>query len=99
MKVTDIYINDTESQLIESIMIRIPLQSVVISQELNSASILCGSKMIKTIVDFMNDEFELSGMDRGRQRLIEESVIMTHTIVSNVPSDLRENIIARYKVK
>lgn len=103
--------SDTKkSQLIESLLLRIPLPVFYVSAEANGNwSVVDGLQRLTTINDFVDNRFELSSLEylkdldgyvferlpRALKRRIEETIIVIHIIEPGTPEDVMFNIFKR----
>ncbi len=103
----------TQSLLIESILVRIPLQDFYIDtrSDIGTWKIVDGLKRLSAIDGFLHDDFKLTGLDflsdleglyysqlrRNYQRRLLESTLRIHCIEPPTSPESLEYIIARIK--
>lgn len=102
--------NKSKSRYIESILIRAPLTPIILNERRDDYIVIDGLQRIKTINEFMEDEFslneliflhEFNGMNysmihRAFQRRIEETNIHVHMIHSLGTPELIQRLVVNY---
>lgn len=98
------------SQLIESLLLKIPLPVFYVAADQSDHwAVVDGLQRITTIVDFLNDDFALSGLeylfnlenclysdlDRAMKRRIEETELVINIIQPGTPDEVMMNIFKR----
>ena len=106
-------INNPKSSIIETIFIKIPLPSILIdNRDEDTWKIESGSHIIGNIFDYMENKFQLSGMEylpelngkkffeleRKYQRRIEDCSLHCVMIRPNTPENIAINIYDRFKI-